>query len=115
MKLTISQMDTIYTRNGSSRDVIKKVAQDAGITEAEAGAIAQVLEERRAAKIPKGVTESAPAAASENLAGYGRQVLEAAKDHAVRANVAEAQIEAGHGARVPHNDLVTLASMHFPG
>src|ERR1700735_3844648 len=57
----VKEIDRIYMRNGSKKDVVAKVAQQFGITEAFAGGLATALIEKRGPNVPDIVTESAPA------------------------------------------------------
>ena len=58
------------------------------------------------------VTARSPSPPDRSLSGVSREVLESAKDAAVKANVAEAQIKAGNGASVSLDDLAALASFY---
>ena len=112
----VKEIDRIYMRNGSGKDVVANVAKQYGITEAFAGGIARALKEKRGPNLPDTVLESvtarSPSPPDRSLSGVSREVLESAKDAAVKANVAEAQIKAGNGASVSLDDLAALASFY---
>ncbi len=116
----VAAIDRIFMINGSGPDVRAKVAQQFGITEAFAGAVAKVLKEKR----DNIVTETAPSRAITEVQGPASALADTdtrnrylAGKLAQQVNEADERIEADGGslAGLSIQQLEALAAARFSG